>query len=136
MTATITLFAALATPVRRVAQEAQQGAEGVTNVDTGTANPVPLINQPLVPDAAKPGGAAFTLTVNGTGFVSGAVVKWNGSARTTTFVSNSQLKAIGADYLVTGDKHLLVLSPYHGINIVPVGSFHRVLREASPTRSA
>jgi hypothetical protein len=32
--------------------------------------PVPLINQPLVPDATAPGGAAFTLTVNGTGFVS------------------------------------------------------------------
>src|SRR5215831_974803 len=56
-------------------------------------NPVPLINQPLVPDAAKPGGAAFTLTVNGSGFVSGTVVHWNGSPRTTTFVSHSQLKA-------------------------------------------
>jgi len=38
----------------------------------------------------------------------------------------------GADYLVTGDKHLLILSPYHGINIVRVGSFHRMLRDASP----
>jgi hypothetical protein len=38
-------------------------------------DPVPLINQPLVPDAAKPGAAGFTLTVNGAGFVSGAVVK-------------------------------------------------------------
>src|SRR6266498_2066712 len=34
---------------------------------TGT-NPVPLINQPLVPDATAPGGPGFTLTVNGTGF--------------------------------------------------------------------
>jgi hypothetical protein len=32
-------------------------------------NPVPLINQPLAPDAIAPGGAGFTLTVNGTGFV-------------------------------------------------------------------
>jgi hypothetical protein len=37
-------------------------------------NPVPLINQPLVPDAVKPGGKGFTLTVNGTGFVSGSPV--------------------------------------------------------------
>jgi len=29
-------------------------------------NPVPLISQPLVPEAAAPGGAGFTLTVNGT----------------------------------------------------------------------
>jgi hypothetical protein len=56
-------------------------------------NPVPLINQPLVPDAVKPGGAGFTLTVNGTGFVSGSVGHWNGSARPTTFVSRSRLKA-------------------------------------------
>jgi hypothetical protein len=31
--------------------------------------------------------------VNGTGFVSGAVVNWNGSARTTTFVNSSQVTA-------------------------------------------
>src|SRR5262245_2397171 len=60
---------------------------------TGTTNPVPLINQPLVPDAVAPGGAGFTLTVNGTGFVSGSVVNWNGSARASTFVSSSQLTA-------------------------------------------
>ena len=63
---------------------------------SGTAiaqNPVPLINQPLVPDAIAPGSAGFTLTVNGTGFASGSVVKWNGSPRATTFLSKSQLKA-------------------------------------------
>jgi len=41
-------------------------------------NPVPLINQPLVPTVASPGGADFILTLNGTGFASGAVVNWNG----------------------------------------------------------
>jgi len=48
---------------------------------TAQTNPVPLISQPLVPDAMAPGGAGLTLTVNGTGFVSGSVVNWNGSAR-------------------------------------------------------
>jgi hypothetical protein len=56
-------------------------------------NPVPLINQPLVPDAVNPGGEGFTLTVNGTGFVSGAVVNWNHSSLATTFVRASQLTA-------------------------------------------
>ena len=56
-------------------------------------NPVPLINRPLVPEAVAPGSAGFTLTVHGTGFVSGAIVHWNGSARATTFVSKAQLKA-------------------------------------------
>ena len=73
---TITLFAALATPVQRAAQVPQVNVEAVNSLaTTGTANPVPLINQPLVPDAVKPGSAGFALTVNGTGFVSGAVVK-------------------------------------------------------------
>src|SRR5258708_18558194 len=59
----------------------------------GQSNPVPFVNQPLVPTTVVPGSGAFTLTVNGTGFVSGSVVNWNGSPRTTTFVSNSQLTA-------------------------------------------
>jgi hypothetical protein len=55
--------------------------------------PVPLVNRPLSPDTAVPGGPAFTLTVNGTGFAQGSVVKWNGRARSTTLVSGSQLTA-------------------------------------------
>ena len=58
-------------------------------------NPLPAINLPLVPDAVTPGGAGFTLTVNGTGFVSGAVVNWNGSARTTTFINASSDEFVG-----------------------------------------
>jgi hypothetical protein len=46
-------------------------------------NAVPLINQPLVPAAAAPGGAVFTLTVNGSGFVNGSTIFWNSSARHT-----------------------------------------------------
>jgi hypothetical protein len=34
------------------------------------SNPVPLINQPLVPMSAAPGESGFTLTVNGSEFVS------------------------------------------------------------------
>ena len=56
-------------------------------------NPVPFISNPLVPSVAAPGGPGFTLTVNGAGFVSGSAVKWNGSARTTTFVSPTKLTA-------------------------------------------
>ncbi len=38
------------------------------------ANPVPFVNQPLTPMTVAPGSGQFTLTVNGTGFVSGSVV--------------------------------------------------------------
>jgi putative PIN family toxin of toxin-antitoxin system len=35
----------------------------------------------------------------------------------------------GADFLVTGDKRILALSPFHGITILRIGSFCRVLKE-------
>jgi hypothetical protein len=56
--------------------------------------PLPFVNQQLVPDTTAPGGAQFTLTVNGTGFVSSSVVKWNGDALVTQFISGTQLTAI------------------------------------------
>jgi uncharacterized protein (TIGR03437 family) len=46
------------------------------------------------PGGATAGGPAFTFTVQGTGFVSGAAIVWNGSPLTTTFVSSTQLTAV------------------------------------------
>ncbi|PYV23067.1 MAG: hypothetical protein DMG24_14955 [Acidobacteria bacterium] len=79
-------------------------------------NPVPLINQPLVPDAAVPGGSQFTLTVNGTGFVSNSAVNWNGSPRSTVFVSGSQLSAaiLAADIATAGTVSVTVVNPAPG----------------------
>jgi dienelactone hydrolase len=79
-------------------------------------NPVPLINQPLVPDAVTPGGAGFTLTVNGAGFVPGCVVQWNSSALPTTFVSASQLKAsVPASHIAqSGTASVTVVNPRPG----------------------
>ena len=54
---------------------------------------VPFINQPLVPPSASPGGPGFVMTVNGTGFASGATAEFNGNALKTTFVSDHQLTA-------------------------------------------
>lgn len=82
----------------------------------GGTNPVPLINEPLVPAAVAPGGAAFTLSVNGTGFVSRSVVNWNGSARTTTFVSNSKLTTSisASDIANAGTASVTVINPAPG----------------------
>ena len=60
---------------------------------TAQSNPVPLVNDPLVPTTAAPGGPGFTLTVNGTGFVPSSVVNWNGSSRATNYVRGTQLTA-------------------------------------------
>lgn len=56
------------------------------------AGTMPTVAQ-LAPASVTAGGAAFTLTVNGTNFGSNAVVNWNGTAQTsnTTFVSGNQL---------------------------------------------
>ena len=64
-----------------------------STVAMAQTNPVPFINQPLVPMTVAPGGSGFTLTVNGTEFVSTSVVNWNGTALATTFVTGSQLTA-------------------------------------------
>jgi hypothetical protein len=79
-------------------------------------NPVPLINLPLVPDAVPPGGGGFTLTVNGTGFVSGSVVNWNGSPLETYFNSSSQLTASvpASDIATANTASVTVVSPSAG----------------------
>lgn len=62
------------------------------------ANPVPFLNDPLVPTRTAPGGHEFRLVVNGTGFVRGSVVRWNGRRRKSQFINRSQL---GATILVS-----------------------------------
>lgn len=80
-------------------------------------NPAPLINS-LSPTAAAPGGAAFTLTVVGANFVSGSVVNWNGSPRTTTFVNVTQVTAAitAADIATAGTALVTVNNPAPGGN--------------------
>jgi len=56
-------------------------------------NPVPQIVGPVKPMAVAPGSGAFTLTIYGANFVSGAVVNWNGQPRSTAFVSARELQA-------------------------------------------
>lgn len=50
------------------------------------------IDQPLVPDAAAPGGPAFTLTLNGSDFTANSSVNWNSTSLPATSNNGSQLK--------------------------------------------
>ncbi|MFZ3375029.1 MAG: hypothetical protein WA183_05700, partial [Chthoniobacterales bacterium] len=66
---------------------------GTSNAKPFTVNnPVPAISS-ISPSSATAGGPAFTLTVNGSNFVSGSNVHWNSSVLTTTFFSNAQVTA-------------------------------------------
>jgi subtilisin family serine protease len=75
-------------------------------------NPVPMLTA-LTPNRAPAGTAAFTLTVNGNGFVSGSVVRWSGADRPTTFVSATRLTAAiaAADVAAVGTAQVTVFSP-------------------------
>ena len=55
-------------------------------------NPIPSIIS-LSPDNVNVGSANFTLVVNGTNFIAGSTINWNGVALTTTFISSTQLSA-------------------------------------------
>jgi FG-GAP-like repeat/Abnormal spindle-like microcephaly-assoc'd, ASPM-SPD-2-Hydin len=93
------------------------------------SNPVPAIDQPLSPDHALPGSAVVTLTVNGSGFVSGSVVDWNGLALSTTFINKGQVQAVvpASNLASAGTAAITVSSPAPGggsSNVVyfPVGN--------------
>jgi hypothetical protein len=82
----------------------------ITGAPTG---PVPAKLTSLSPSSASAGGPAFTLNVNGTDFLSGATVRWNGANRTTTFVSSTQLSAAipATDIATAGTVQVTVLNP-------------------------
>jgi hypothetical protein len=78
-----------------------------------SSNPVPVINQPLIPSSVAPGSPPFTLTVNGTGFASGAVVRVNGAGVTTNFFSSNELQAAipASDVATARTNEITVLNP-------------------------
>jgi hypothetical protein len=79
-----------------------------------TAGTMPAISQ-LAPESVTAGGAAFTLTVNGSNFGTKAVVNWNGTAQTsnTTYVSGNQLTVAVPASLITasGTVQITVTNP-------------------------
>lgn len=64
----------------------------------------------ISPNTGPWDGPAFTLTVNGSGFISSSTVQWNESPRATTFVSSSQLTAQipATDMLASGTETVAV----------------------------
>jgi len=73
----------------------------------------------LSPATANAGAPAFALTVTGTGFASGATVRWNGGVRPTTFISSTVLRAqiSAADIALAGLRPVTVVNP--GLEAAP-----------------
>jgi hypothetical protein len=82
-------------------------------------SPVPTITG-LNPLSATPDGGGFTLTVNGTNFISSSVVRWKGADRTTTYVNSTKLTAaiLASDIAAAGTASVTVfnLAPGGGLS--------------------
>jgi FG-GAP-like repeat len=80
------------------------------------ANPVPTVTGPVHPQAVTPGRGDFILTVYGANFISGAVVNWSGSPRSTTFVSSRELqgKILASDVAKPTAGYITVTNPAPG----------------------
>jgi hypothetical protein len=82
---------------------------------TSPNNPVPSITG-ISPGSATAGGPAFTLTVDGSNFISGSIVQVDGTARTTTYVSPVRLTAAipASDITTTRTVNITVFNPAPG----------------------
>ncbi|MBK9313378.1 MAG: hypothetical protein IPM55_03885 [Acidobacteria bacterium] len=113
---------------------------GTSNALTFTIiapNPVPTLTS-LSPNSTLENGPPFSLTVNGTGFVEGAVVRWNGQDRTTTFVSSTQLigTIAAADIASAGTAQVMVFNPAPGGGNSNALSFTIIAPNPIPTLSS
>ncbi len=79
------------------------------------SNPVPRITT-IAPSSAPAGSRELTLSVFGANFISGSVVRLDGSARPTTYESNTRLTATisPADLSSAGEKSVTVFNPSPG----------------------
>ncbi len=110
-------------------------------------NPVPDLIA-IFPTSAPAGSRDFVLTVSGYNFLSGSVVQWGGSSRTTTFVSSSQLTAAipAGDVSSVRTVSVTVLNPAPGggssgaksfsiTPVLPLTLLTSSLPDASPSRA-
>ncbi|MDP9014603.1 MAG: PQQ-binding-like beta-propeller repeat protein [Pseudomonadota bacterium] len=78
--------------------------------------PPPPTLTTLAPDAAVAGGADLVVTATGSGYTRSSIVKWNGSALTTNYVSPTSLTATipASDLAAPGTSSVTVTDPSNG----------------------
>ena len=89
--------------------------QGDHNVVGKFASNVPTVTL-ISPSSMTAGSPGFTLTVDGTDFISGSKVRWNGSDRKTTYVSATKLTAQipASDIKNVGSSQVTVFNPAPG----------------------
>ncbi|WP_353072170.1 choice-of-anchor D domain-containing protein [Tunturiibacter gelidiferens] len=94
-------------------QELYLGRSSIITIQA--VNAVPALAG-LSPSSATTGGGAFTLTLNGSNFLTGSTVSWNGSMLAVTYVSSTQLTASvpASDLAQSGTAQVTVTNPAPG----------------------
>jgi len=93
-----------------IADNAGTGSQTLPLTGNGTGHAVPFVGA-LTPALSVPGGAAFTINLNGTGLASGATARWNGTSLTTNVLSSTQATAaIPASLIAAGSSGILTLT--------------------------
>ena len=90
-------------------------SDGFWTGESMVQNPLPVISG-LTPSSVAAGGTAFTLTISGSNFMNGSLVRLNGGNRQTTFVGATQLMAQipATDIAVAGAAQITVFNPLPG----------------------
>ena len=108
----------------------------VVNPASGTSNAVAFTVDPSITALSTytrtAGAPPFSLTVTGTGFVNGSVVRLNGTALPTTYVSTTNLAATFPTVASPGSELITVVNP--DTTLTPVAQTLTVV--ASPTITA
>ncbi len=105
-----------AADVATVGQHTVEVRQGSAVVDTSfqftVQNARPTV-QSITPPFTAAGRINLTLTIDGAGFVPGAVVRWNGAPRPTTFVSSTRLTVAlpDSDLVTAGSVAITVSNP-------------------------
>jgi hypothetical protein len=88
------------------------------------SNPLPALSS-VSPLSVQAGSAAFTITVNGSNFVAGSVVRFNDQNRQTTLVSSVQMTAqiLASDVQTAGTFPVTVFTPGPGGGVSNLQNF-------------
>lgn len=112
-----TVPAASVTATGAIQVAVQDANKNTTNslpfiVTGGVAGTPPTLTS-LSPNTSYNNVPSVALTANGSGFVTGSVIVWNGTAMQTAFVSSTQLTTTipGTDLTTVGTANVFVLNP-------------------------